>query len=110
MAVLKVKEIWEMTTEQRMTKLEELRDELMHERGVAAMGGALVGATAGCAKKDAAGGGDAKALHACKGLNDCKGQGGCARREIDLLPEEVHLQLLAPFQAIPEHGNDLVFS
>ena len=40
MAVLKVKEIWDMTAGEREKKLEELRDELMHERGVAAMGGA----------------------------------------------------------------------
>ena len=40
MAVLKIKEIREMTSDERRSKLEELRDELMHERGVAAMGGA----------------------------------------------------------------------
>ena len=40
MAVIKVKEIHEMSNEDRAKKLEELRDELMHERGVAAMGGA----------------------------------------------------------------------
>jgi len=31
-----------MTPEERERKLKELRDELMHERGVAAMGGAPV--------------------------------------------------------------------
>ena len=40
MTVLKVKEIREMDRDERLKKLEELRDELMHERGVAAMGGA----------------------------------------------------------------------
>jgi large subunit ribosomal protein L29 len=37
--VLKAKEIREFTPEQRQEKLEELKRELMHERGVAAMGG-----------------------------------------------------------------------
>ena len=37
--VLKSKEIREFTPEQRIEKLEELKRELMHERGVAAMGG-----------------------------------------------------------------------
>ena len=37
--VLKTKEIRELTKEQRIEKLEELKRELMHERGVAAMGG-----------------------------------------------------------------------
>ena len=37
--VLKVKEIREFTPEERKQKLKELKEELMHERGVAAMGG-----------------------------------------------------------------------
>jgi large subunit ribosomal protein L29 len=37
--VLKAKEIREFTHEQKLEKLEELKRELMHERGVAAMGG-----------------------------------------------------------------------
>ena len=37
--VLKSKEIREFTPEQRLEKLDELKRELMHERGVAAMGG-----------------------------------------------------------------------
>lgn len=37
--VLKAKEIRELTPEQRREKLKELKSELMHERGVAAMGG-----------------------------------------------------------------------
>jgi len=37
--VLKAKEIREFTKEERFEKLEELKRELMHERGVAAMGG-----------------------------------------------------------------------
>jgi len=37
--VLKTKEIRELTPEERREKLEELKSELMHERGVAAMGG-----------------------------------------------------------------------
>jgi large subunit ribosomal protein L29 len=37
--VLKAKEIREFTLEERREKLEELKRELMHERGVAAMGG-----------------------------------------------------------------------
>ena len=37
--VLKAKEIREFTSEERKTKLRELKEELMHERGVAAMGG-----------------------------------------------------------------------
>lgn len=36
---MKVKEIREMTPEEREKKLKELREELMHERGVSAMGG-----------------------------------------------------------------------
>ena len=40
MAVLRAKEIREMSNSERKSKLKELRDELMHERGVAAMGGA----------------------------------------------------------------------
>ena len=37
--VLKAKEIREFTKEERREKLEELKRELMHERGIAAMGG-----------------------------------------------------------------------
>lgn len=37
--VLKAKEIREYTPEERREKLKELKSELMHERGVAAMGG-----------------------------------------------------------------------
>jgi large subunit ribosomal protein L29 len=37
--VLKVKEIRQMTPEERGEKLKELKEELMHERGVSAMGG-----------------------------------------------------------------------
>ena len=36
---LKAKELRELTPEQRGEKLDELKRELMHERGVAAMGG-----------------------------------------------------------------------
>ena len=37
--VLKAKEIREFTPEERWEKLNELKSELMHEKGVAAMGG-----------------------------------------------------------------------
>ncbi|MDD7423500.1 MAG: 50S ribosomal protein L29 [Candidatus Methanomethylophilaceae archaeon] len=37
---LKAAEIREMSAEERNQKLKELRDELMHERGASAMGGA----------------------------------------------------------------------
>jgi large subunit ribosomal protein L29 len=37
--VLKSKEIRESTPDERQEKLEELKRELMHEKGVAAMGG-----------------------------------------------------------------------
>jgi large subunit ribosomal protein L29 len=37
--VLKAKEIRDMTPEEREEKLIELKEELMHERGVSAMGG-----------------------------------------------------------------------
>jgi len=37
--VLKAKEIRDFTPEERREKLTELKSELMHERGVAAMGG-----------------------------------------------------------------------
>jgi len=37
--VLKAKEIREFTPEERREKLQELKGELMHERGIAAMGG-----------------------------------------------------------------------
>lgn len=40
MALLRTKEIRAMDAAAREKKLRELRDELMHERGVAAMGGA----------------------------------------------------------------------
>ena len=40
MALLRVKEIKAMSADERGSKLRELRDELMHERGTAAMGGA----------------------------------------------------------------------
>ena len=40
MALLRTSEIREMNTEERQKKLKELRNDLMHERGVAAMGGA----------------------------------------------------------------------
>ncbi len=40
MALLRVSEIKAMSAENRQTRLRELRDELMHERGTAAMGGA----------------------------------------------------------------------
>jgi large subunit ribosomal protein L29 len=37
--VLKAKEIRSFTSDERAEKLEELKRELMHERGIAAMGG-----------------------------------------------------------------------
>ena len=40
MALLKTNDIRNMSDEEREKKLNELRTELMHERGVAAMGGA----------------------------------------------------------------------
>lgn len=40
MALLRTKEIRAMNASNRSNKLKELRDELMHERGTAAMGGA----------------------------------------------------------------------
>ncbi|MEE9164096.1 MAG: 50S ribosomal protein L29 [Thermoplasmata archaeon] len=40
MALLRAKEIREMNSQERRSQLKDLRDELMHERGVAAMGGA----------------------------------------------------------------------
>ena len=40
MALIKVKEIKGMSLNDRGAKLRELQDELMHERGTAAMGGA----------------------------------------------------------------------
>jgi large subunit ribosomal protein L29 len=40
MALLKTSEIRQMSKDDRLTKIRELRDELMHERGTAAMGGA----------------------------------------------------------------------
>jgi large subunit ribosomal protein L29 len=40
MAKLKTKDIRQMTKAEKKAKLAELRNELMHERGLAAMGGA----------------------------------------------------------------------
>jgi ribosomal protein L29 len=40
MSSLRTAEIREMSVEERNEKLKELRNELMHERGVSAMGGA----------------------------------------------------------------------
>jgi large subunit ribosomal protein L29 len=40
MALLRTSEIKSLTSDDRAKKLQELRDELMHERGTAAMGGA----------------------------------------------------------------------
>ncbi len=40
MALLRIQEIKEMAPEERRSRLKELQDELMYERGVAAMGGA----------------------------------------------------------------------
>jgi large subunit ribosomal protein L29 len=40
MALLRTKEIRVLSVEDRGKRLRELRDELMHERGTAAMGGA----------------------------------------------------------------------
>ena len=40
MALLKTSDIRQMSEGDRLTKLRELKDELMHERGTAAMGGA----------------------------------------------------------------------
>ncbi len=40
MSLIRSNEIREMSPEERKTKLKELRSELMHEKGVAAMGGA----------------------------------------------------------------------
>ena len=40
MSLIRSSEIREMNAEERESKLSELRVELMHERGVAAMGGA----------------------------------------------------------------------
>jgi large subunit ribosomal protein L29 len=37
--VLKAKELRQMTSEERSKKLRELKEELMHERGISAMGG-----------------------------------------------------------------------
>jgi len=42
MALIKPSELRKMSPEERAQKLEELRKELMYERGVAAMGGAPV--------------------------------------------------------------------
>ena len=42
MALLRVKEIRAMEAAARLAKLSELRGDLMHERGIAAMGGAPV--------------------------------------------------------------------
>ena len=40
MAALKIADIRNMSAEERNEKLKELRNELMHERGASAMGGA----------------------------------------------------------------------
>jgi large subunit ribosomal protein L29 len=40
MALLRTSEIRALSEEERSSKLKELKDELMHERGSAAMGGA----------------------------------------------------------------------
>lgn len=40
MAFLKTSDIRQMSKDNRLAKLRELKDELMHERGTAAMGGA----------------------------------------------------------------------
>ena len=40
MALMHTKDIRGMSDKERMSKLTELQDELMHERGTAAMGGA----------------------------------------------------------------------
>ena len=40
MALLRTAEIKKMTVQERASKLRELQDELMHEKGAAAMGGA----------------------------------------------------------------------
>jgi len=40
MALMRTAEIRDMSPEDRTAKLNELKDELMHERGAAAMGGA----------------------------------------------------------------------
>ncbi|MCX6651154.1 MAG: 50S ribosomal protein L29 [Methanomassiliicoccales archaeon] len=40
MALIKVSEIKKMNVDERTKKLRELQDELMHEKGAAAMGGA----------------------------------------------------------------------
>jgi large subunit ribosomal protein L29 len=40
MSLIRSKEIRDMSPEERDAKLKELQSELMHERGVAAMGGA----------------------------------------------------------------------
>jgi large subunit ribosomal protein L29 len=37
--MVRKKEIWDMRPDQRMEQLKKLREELMHERGVSAMGG-----------------------------------------------------------------------
>ena len=40
MSLVRTKEIRDMSSEERESKLKELQNEIMHERGVAAMGGA----------------------------------------------------------------------
>ena len=42
MAIVRMAEIHQMNTDERKSKLSELRNELLHERGVAAMGGAPI--------------------------------------------------------------------
>jgi large subunit ribosomal protein L29 len=38
---MKLRDVWAMSSEERQKKLEQLRDDLMHEWGTGAMGGAL---------------------------------------------------------------------
>jgi large subunit ribosomal protein L29 len=42
MAIVRMSEIHQMSTDERKSKVSELRNELLHERGVAAMGGAPI--------------------------------------------------------------------
>ena len=42
MALLKVKDIWNLAPDERMKRLNDLRNELMREKGIAAMGGAPI--------------------------------------------------------------------
>ena len=79
-----------------MSKESSPRD-TMHRRdfnkllsaAIAGMVGA--GALAGCrgTDKDDRGGAPAADKHACKGLNDCKGKGGCKTDTTYMLPKPV---------------------